>query len=303
MRPYEDSVFINVPFDRKVRSASAMPSSSLSMTAGSPVDPLSKSKTAVKREWTRSSTSSSNRNSESTTSPAPGIDRKTRLARFNMPLELGFFLGAKRYGNERDREKRCLILDRSPYRYRSFCSDISGQDIRVHNDQPRDAIRAVRDWLSSHRTEVAIPGGKAIFDRYQRFRAQLPQQAREINLDYRELTFNDYTRLVVGWLADESVVDRSYARAASPLRPLLVERPGEIALGIPAEFLAGGFAGDALVDGEGVGEGAVFSRATSMGMVSMTSPAATARAQPRRVSFVSSTAWKMPVARCSVMRT
>lgn len=131
-----------------------------------------------------------------------GIDRNTRLARFNMPLELGFFLGAARYGSERDRQKRCLVLDRESYRYRSFCSDISGQDIRAHHDEPRDAIRAVRDWLSSHRSGVLIPGGKAVFGRYERFRAQLPQQSRDVKLDHRELTFGDYTRLVVGWLTE-----------------------------------------------------------------------------------------------------
>ncbi|MGH9420669.1 MAG: hypothetical protein ACRD3J_11895, partial [Thermoanaerobaculia bacterium] len=130
-----------------------------------------------------------------------GIDRQTKLARFNMPLELGFFLGAKRYGSEQDREKRCLILDRERYRYRSFCSDISGQDIRAHNDNPRDAIRAVRDWLSNHRGGILIPGGKVVFERYERFRVQLPRQSREVHLDHRELTFSDYTGLVVGWLA------------------------------------------------------------------------------------------------------
>src|SRR5258708_1205184 len=103
-----------------------------------------------------------------------GLDRATGLARFNMPLELGFFLGAARYGQAKDQEKRCLVLDRERYRYRSFCSDIAGQDIRAHNDEPRDAIRAVRDWLSGHRAHVQMPGGKTIFDRYQRFRAQLP---------------------------------------------------------------------------------------------------------------------------------
>ncbi|MEA2328771.1 MAG: hypothetical protein QOE68_3730 [Thermoanaerobaculia bacterium] len=201
MRAYEDSVFINVPFDRKyarlgdaivfaVYDCGFVCRSALQVDDGGQarvdkiLDLIEQSKFGI-HDISRA-----------------GIDRNTRFARFNMPLELGFFLGAKRYGNQRDREKRCLILDRTPYRYRSFCSDISGQDIRVHNDQPRDAIRAVRDWLSSHRTEVAIPGGKAIFDRYQRFRAQLPQQAREINLDYRELTFNDYTRLVAGYLAE-----------------------------------------------------------------------------------------------------
>lgn len=201
MRPYEDSVFINVPFDKKyarlgdaiifaVYDCGFACRSALQVDDGGQarvdkiLDIIEQSKFGI-HDISRA-----------------GIDRHTGLARFNMPLELGFFLGAKRYGNERDREKRCLILDRSPYRYRSFCSDISGQDIRVHNDSPRDAIRAVRDWLSSQRADVVIPGGKAIFDRYQEFRLQLREQAHEINLDDRELTFNDYTWLVVGWLAD-----------------------------------------------------------------------------------------------------
>jgi hypothetical protein len=117
-----------------------------------------------------------------------------------MPLELGFFLGAKRYGSTIDRQKRCLVLDRERYRYRNFCSDIAGQDNRAHNDQPREAVRAVRDWLSTHRRAIQMPGGKAIFERYQRFRAQLDIQAADLHLDPKELTFGDYTNLVVGWL-------------------------------------------------------------------------------------------------------
>jgi hypothetical protein len=112
----------------------------------------------------------------------------------------GFFLGATRFGSPRDTQKQCLVLDRERYRYRAFCSDISGQDIRAHNDEPRDAIRAVRDWLSTHRVAVLMPGGKTIFERYERFRTQLPAQARDVRLHHTELTFGDYARLLVGWL-------------------------------------------------------------------------------------------------------
>lgn len=201
MRPYEDSVFINVPFDRtyaRLSDAIVFAVYDCGFVCRSALEIEDSGQARVDKILDIIQQSKFGIHDVS----RAGIDRHTRLARFNMPLELGFFLGAKRYGNERDREKRCLILDRSPYRYRSFCSDISGQDIRVHNDSPRDAIRAVRDWLSSHRADVVIPGGKAIFDRYQQFRVQLRQQAREINLYHRELTFNDYTRLVVGWLAE-----------------------------------------------------------------------------------------------------
>ena len=199
MSAYDDNVFINVPYDRKysrladaivfavydcgfiARSALEIEDSGRARLEKI-LDIIEQSKFGI-HDISRA-----------------GVDRTTRLARFNMPLELGFFLGAQRYGSERDRQKRCLILDRERYRYRSFCSDISGQDIRAHGDEPRTAIRAVRDWLNSHRRGVLIPGGKAIFERYERFRAQLPQQARDLKLDHRELTFADYAHLVVGWL-------------------------------------------------------------------------------------------------------
>ncbi len=199
MPAYEDSVFLNVPFDTKykrifdslvfavhdcgfaARSALEVEDSGQARVEKI-LDIIDQSKFAI-HDISRA-----------------GLDGATRLARFNMPLELGFFLGAKRYGSARHRAKRCLVLDREKYRYRNFCSDISGQDIRAHNDDPRDAIRAVRDWLSSHRTGIQMPGGKAIFERYERFRAQLPAQANDVRLDHTELTFGDYTKLVVGWL-------------------------------------------------------------------------------------------------------
>jgi hypothetical protein len=75
------------------------------------------------------------------------LDAKYRLPRFNMPLELGIFLGAKKYGGARHARKSCLILDREPFRYQIFCSDIAGQDIRAHQNDVGEAIAAVRDWL------------------------------------------------------------------------------------------------------------------------------------------------------------
>jgi len=56
------------------------------------------------------------------------LDTVNRLPRFNMPLELGVFLGARQFGSGRHKRKSVLILDRDKYRYQKFCSDISGQD-------------------------------------------------------------------------------------------------------------------------------------------------------------------------------
>jgi hypothetical protein len=44
------------------------------------------------------------------------LDATSRLPRFNMPLELGLFLAAKKFGDENQRKKRCMILDRAQHR-------------------------------------------------------------------------------------------------------------------------------------------------------------------------------------------
>ena len=130
------------------------------------------------------------------------LDSKHRLPRFNMPLELGVFLGALHFGGGRHRTKRALILDRERYRYQKFCSDIAGQDIRAHGGSPEGAIAAVRDWLHTTpetRGQV-IPSGSYLVRRFEIFKRQLPSQCKELSLDPGELSFSDYCVLVVGWL-------------------------------------------------------------------------------------------------------
>ena len=45
------------------------------------------------------------------------LDATSGFPRFNMPLELGIFLGAKRFGVDEQKRKKCLVMDREPYRY------------------------------------------------------------------------------------------------------------------------------------------------------------------------------------------
>jgi hypothetical protein len=127
------------------------------------------------------------------------LDEKNNLPRFNMPLELGMFLGAKRYGQEEQKEKICLILDREDYRYQKSISDIFGQDIRIHKGDPKAAIAIVRNWLRNASPSISMPGGEAIVSRYEAFRAKLPVMCKRLSLSEHELTFVDYTWLVSEW--------------------------------------------------------------------------------------------------------
>ena len=136
------------------------------------------------------------------------IDGEPPLPRFNTPLELGIFLGAKRYGNERQREKVCLVLDRERYRYQRFCSDIAGNDIDTHNNDPQTAVSAVRNWLSGRgqANERLIPrgSGSELFKRYQAFLNDLPALCATppLHLDPQELTFADYAYCCESWLQE-----------------------------------------------------------------------------------------------------
>ena len=122
-----------------------------------------------------------------------------KLPRFNMPLELGLFLGAARYGSAIQRRKQCIVLDTDPYRFRESISDISGQDVAAHRDSPAVAISAVRGFLAVS-SRADLPGGKAIAAVWHEFRHSLPELLRPLRLEPSEMTFPDLTRTLVRWL-------------------------------------------------------------------------------------------------------
>lgn len=70
--------------------------------------------------------------------------------RLNMPFELGIDFGCRKYSAiDGHKQKRSLILEASPYNYKKALSDISGMDIKHHQNEPIKAITAVRNWFSA----------------------------------------------------------------------------------------------------------------------------------------------------------
>lgn len=124
------------------------------------------------------------------------------LPRFNMPLELGMFLGAKKYGNKDQKKKICLILDRELYRYAIYISDIAGQDIRSHGNDQLVMINMVRDWLRNQSGRTTLIGGAEIRRRYGLFCADLPSICINLDLTENELIYKDYVTIIATWLED-----------------------------------------------------------------------------------------------------
>ncbi|HEU4559282.1 MAG TPA: hypothetical protein VFS20_15605 [Longimicrobium sp.] len=108
------------------------------------------------------------------------FDPTEKLPRFNMPLELGLFLGA---------------------RDQKFCSDIAGQDIKAHEGSIDRAIRAARNWLATSLDgSVLLPSAAKMADRYRAFLADLPRISAPFHLDPDDLQFVELRTLVEEWV-------------------------------------------------------------------------------------------------------
>ena len=133
------------------------------------------------------------------------LDPKSRLPRFNMPLELGLFLGAQEYGVAEQKQKQSLVLDSVPYRYQKFCSDIAGQDVRAHGNQTVKAVAAVRAMLATALGGFRLPGPVRIVERYSAFQAELSALCRELAIAPGELQFVELRTLMEEWITKNPV--------------------------------------------------------------------------------------------------
>ena len=122
------------------------------------------------------------------------------LPRFNMPFELGLDLGCKRYSNS---NKRCLILEEQPYRYKQVLSDISGQDIKSHNNEPIMMVKAVRDWIYTVRPRKKLRSYMVIWDLYNEFLYDFDKEmkAEKMNPEKMwEIPFSELIILMSKWI-------------------------------------------------------------------------------------------------------
>jgi len=125
------------------------------------------------------------------------------LPRFNMPFEAGLFWGCLLYGGKKQSLKEILILDDEAFRYHETLSDISGQDIKAHNNDPKILIDIIRTWLRNI-SKINMPGGEDIWKHYQEFSTELPNICQNLKITEEELTspayFADYIYAIKTWL-------------------------------------------------------------------------------------------------------
>lgn len=92
--------------------------------------------------------------------------------RMNMPFELGIDYGCQKLNDGVWRNKKILILEKERYRFQKALSDLSGSDIKNHNDDPVKSISSVRDWFVTEELNTGASGNK-IWNDFNDFQAYL----------------------------------------------------------------------------------------------------------------------------------
>lgn len=103
---------------------------------------------------------------------------KNEHYRMNMPFELGIDYGCKKLKGGIWDNKKILILEKEKYRFQKAISDLSGSDIKNHDDEVIKVICAVRDWFVTEELERGDSGNK-VWNDFNEFQAYLYDEVVE----------------------------------------------------------------------------------------------------------------------------
>lgn len=98
--------------------------------------------------------------------------------RMNMPFELGIDFGCKKFKGRKWATKKILVLEKEKYRFKQALSDLSGSDIKHHEDDVLKAVIAVRNWFVTEELKRGDSGQK-VWDKFNDFQAYLYDEVVE----------------------------------------------------------------------------------------------------------------------------
>jgi hypothetical protein len=138
------------------------------------------------------------------------------FARMNMPFELGIDYGAREFGRPTLRQKRCLILGAKQYDYQKALSDLSGVDIKSHDEDPENAVSAVRDWFFETVGVRPAPTARELWYAFGDFQSALYSASRSRD-EIDRMRDAEFIYHVEEWRADRGKRVKAARRTAKPI--------------------------------------------------------------------------------------
>lgn len=129
--------------------------------------------------------------------------KKNDVHRMNMPFELGLDIGCKLFKSGEAQNKICLIIEREKYEYHRALSDLSGVDIKEHDNNPEKLVRQIRNWFVNNSLVSGAPSGTVIWERFNEFMADFYRKRQDEGFrdeDLQMMPVREYMDFVKEWL-------------------------------------------------------------------------------------------------------
>lgn len=125
--------------------------------------------------------------------------------RMNMPFELGIDYGLRHYGEPKFNQKKFLILERDRYEFQKAISDLSGVDIKAHNNEPDEIVRAVRNWFLEASPLQKAPSPTVVWYRFTDFASDFYDSRKaegHTDGDLNMMPVPEYIDFIDRWVTD-----------------------------------------------------------------------------------------------------
>jgi hypothetical protein len=136
--------------------------------------------------------------------------RRNEFYRMNMPFELGIEYGCRHFASDHLRRKRCLILEKSRHDYIKALSDLSGVDIKSHQNKPEKLIAAVRSWFIETVGLRNIESPTVIWYQFTDFTSDFYEKRKSQGFsdeDIEEMPVPEYIHFIQEWLQHQTQND------------------------------------------------------------------------------------------------
>jgi hypothetical protein len=127
--------------------------------------------------------------------------KQKEFYRMNMPFELGMDIGCRFFKGGLASEKKFLVLEKEKYRYQKALSDLSGFDIKSHENDPETLVRQVRNWFVENEIQHADSGTK-IWENFNEFMANFYEKREDEGFKDRDLEIMptpEFIRFIQEW--------------------------------------------------------------------------------------------------------
>jgi len=133
--------------------------------------------------------------------------KKNEFYRLNMPFELGVDFGCRLFKSGKVKQKKCLVLGKERYKYQIALSDISGSDIKSHNDKAEEIILQTRNWFVENEINHVVSSTK-IWESFNEFMADFYQKRKKEGFKKKDLECmptREYIQFIRDWLIEHNL--------------------------------------------------------------------------------------------------